>query len=53
MIVGPAVEEANAFSNIVVRSETRRRSRPVTDIRFLIEKNVRLVILALDGVASD
>ncbi|TRD15665.1 replication initiation protein [Palleronia caenipelagi] len=51
-IIKPAVAEVNATSNIVIRAETRKRGRSVTDIRFLIEKNPQLAILDLDDGAG-
>ncbi len=51
-IIKPAVAEVNRTSNIVIRPETRKRGRSVTDIRFLIEKNPQLAILDLDDGAG-
>ena len=51
-IIKPAVAEVNRTSNIVVRPETRKRGRTITDIRFLIEKNPQLAILDLDDGAG-
>ena len=47
-IIKPAVAEVNRTSNIVIRPETRKRGRVISDIRFLIEKNPQLAILDLD-----
>ena len=47
-VIKPAVVEVNKTSNIVLVSETRKRGRAVTDIRFRIKENPQLAILDLD-----
>ncbi|SFT86166.1 replication initiation protein [Sedimentitalea nanhaiensis] len=51
-VIKPAVAEVNKTSNIVIRPETRKRGRAVTDIRFLIKENPQLAILDLDDGAG-
>ena len=51
-VIKPAVKEVNKTSNIVIKPETRKRGRVVTDIRFLIEENPQLAILDLDDGAG-
>ncbi|MBK0328966.1 replication initiation protein [Rhodobacteraceae bacterium F11138] len=51
-VIKPAVNEVNKTSNIVIRPETRKRGRTVTDIRFLIKENPQLAILDLDDGAG-
>ena len=51
-VIKPAVAEVNKTSNILIRPETRKRGRAVTDIRFLIAENPQLAILDLDDGAG-
>lgn len=47
-IIKPAVAEVNRTSNIVLTPETKKTTRAVTDIRFLIAENPQLAILDID-----
>lgn len=47
-IIKPAVAEVNRTSNIALAPEIRRNGRAVAEIRFRIQDNPQLAILALD-----
>ena len=52
-VIKPAVAEVNKNSNILIKPETRKRGRAVTDVRFLIGENPQMAILNLgDGTGT-